>query len=120
MDESPGNDEVAGSHAKGTAERAIDRPAARIGAVGVALLCAAALLAIHWDDLFPPKPVATAADDPVQKCIAERSEDIQRMFDEGLIGEDKATLFRNRAAALCEATEGGGNSGAPTGPRLPE
>lgn len=93
---------------------ALDRPAARLAAVGVALLCAIALAYIHRDDLFPPdSATAEAADDPVALCVAERSTEIDQMVSDGIVDETRAALFKSRAEALCQSTVGGGNSGPP-------
>ena len=87
----------------------LDRPAARVVALGVALLMAAALAWMHRDDLFPsPESAAPAANGPVARCFAERAADIDRMAEEGTITEAQASLFKSRAEALCEAQQGGG------------
>ena len=93
---------------------ALDRPLARIAALGV-FLCAAGVLAlVHRDDLFPPEPAAVAADDPVALCLAARAEDIDKMRADGVIDEAQATLFKSRAEALCQAQKGQGGP-----PKLP-
>ncbi len=94
---------------------ALDRPAARVAALGVFLCAALALAWIHRDDLFPPEPAAVAADDPVAQCLAARARDIDKMQADGVIDAAQATLFKGRAEALCVAQEGQG--GPP--PRLP-
>lgn len=99
--------------ASGPTASALDRPAARLAAVGIAVLCAVALAYIHRDDLFPPDGVAAAADDPVVMCVAERSVEIDRMVSDGVVDETRAALFKSRAEALCQSTVGGGNSGPP-------
>ena len=86
----------------------LDRPLARVAAVGVLLCVAAALAFMHRDDLFPPEPAAVAADDPVALCLAARAEDIERMRADGVIDEAQATLFKSRAEALCQAQAGQG------------
>lgn len=93
----------------------LDRPLARICAVGVALLMVAALAYMHREDLFPPEQAAQglAADDPVVRCLAERAVDIDKMQAEGTITAQQATLFKSRAEALCQAQVGGGNSVPP-------
>jgi len=91
----------------------LDRPAARVCALGVALLMAAALAYMHRDDLFPPDAAEKAADDPVARCLAERAADIDKMLAEGTITADQSALFKRRAEALCEAQEGGGNNAVP-------
>lgn len=94
----------------------LDRPIARLCAVGVALLMAAALAFMHRDDLFPPEPAAADADDPVARCLAERAVDIDKMAAEGTITAQQADLFKSRAEALCQAQVGGG-SGPPPPPQ---
>lgn len=99
--------------AQGAHSSALDRPAARLAAVGVALLCALALGYIHRDDLFPPEVAAADADDPVALCLAERAAEIDRMVTDGVVDESRAALFKSRAEALCQATVGGGNNAPP-------
>ena len=95
----------------------LDRPTARLAALGVFLCAALALAWIHRDDLMPPQAAATrAADDPVALCLAARAKDIDQMRADNVINEDQAALFKGRAEALCEAQEGQG-AGPP--PRLP-
>jgi hypothetical protein len=95
----------------------LDRPVARLCAIGVALLMAAALAFMHRDDLFPPEAAdGHAADDPVALCLAERAADIDRMAAEGTITAQQAELFKSRAEALCQAQVGGG-SGPPPPPQ---
>jgi hypothetical protein len=92
----------------------LDRPVARLCALGVTLLMVAALAFMHRDDLFPPAQVAgPAADDPVALCLAGRAADIDKMAAEGTINADQARLFKSRAEALCQAQLGGGSSPPP-------
>lgn len=88
----------------------LDRPAARVCALGVALLMAAALAFMHRDDLFPPDAAERAAEDPVARCLAERAVDIDKMIAEGTITGEQGALFKQRAEALCQAQVGGGNN----------
>ena len=97
-----------------TRSSTLDRPLARIGALGVFLCAAAALAFMHRDDLFPPEPAAIAADDPVALCLAARAADIDKMRADGVIDEAQATLFKSRAEALCQAQQGQGGP-----PKLP-
>ena len=93
---------------------ALDRPVARIVAVGVAVVAALALVYIHRDNLFPPEPgAADAAKDPVALCVAERSADIDGMVSDGIIDRSRAALFKLRAEAMCQATVGSGNNRPP-------
>lgn len=90
---------------------ALDRPAARLGALGVFVAAVALLGYIHRDDLFPPPAPALDPNDPVALCLAERLPGIEAMRADGTITEDQAKLFASRAEALCQAQAGGG--GAP-------
>jgi len=95
----------------------LDRPIARICALGVALLMMAALAFMHRDDLFPPEAApGLAADDPVALCLAQRAGDIDQMVADGTITADQGRLFKSRAEALCQAQVGGG-SGPPPRPQ---
>ncbi|WP_193371373.1 hypothetical protein [Pelagibius marinus] len=94
----------------------LDRPAARLCALGVALLMAAALAFMHRDDLFPPEQAAADPNDPVALCFAERAKDIDNLLAEGTINAQQAGLFKGRAEALCQAQFGGG-SGPPSPPQ---
>ncbi len=91
----------------------LDRPIARLCAVGVALLMGAALAFMHRDDIFPPEAAEEAADDPVALCLAERAKDIDAMVAEGTITAAQASLFKSRAEALCQAQLGGGSGPPP-------
>jgi hypothetical protein len=88
----------------------LDRPLARVCAVGVALLMAAALAFMHREDLFPPEQAAADPNDPVALCFAERSADVDKLLAEGTINAQQAALFKSRAEALCQAQVGGGNN----------
>ena len=85
--------------------------AARLCAVGCALLAAAALVYIHRDDLFSGGADAIAADpnDPFQICFADRAADIDGMVAEGTISGDQAVAFKARAEAMCRDIAGGNN-----------
>jgi hypothetical protein len=94
----------------------LDRPLARVCAVGVALLMVAALAFMHREDLFPPEQAAADPNDPVALCFAERAADVDKLLAEGTINAQQATLFKSRAEALCQAQVGGGNSVPPPPP----
>lgn len=89
---------------------------ARIAALAVALGVAGVLLVIHWEDLFPPERQASQGDAAYRACMAKRGGDIERMLEEGVIDEDQAEVFRQRAEAFCRAQ---GEGGGPTLPGLP-
>ena len=95
----------------------LDRRAARLCAVGVALLMAAALAYMHRDDLFPPEQAAVNSNDPVALCFAERAADVDKLKAEGTITAEQAELFKRRAEALCQAQLGGGSNVVPPPPQ---
>jgi len=83
----------------------LDRPSARVVAVGVGLLALAALAAIHRDDLAgllvgsQPAPA-----DPLARCIAEHHVTIDKGVSEGVFQPAQAALFKRRAEGLCRST----------------
>lgn len=83
----------------------LDRPAARLVAVGVGLAALAALAMIHRDDLrgLIAGP-ATAAADPLSRCIAEHHATIDKGVSEGVFQPAQAALFKQRAEGLCRST----------------
>ena len=95
------------------AESILDRPAARLAALGVVVLIVAAVGYLHRERLFPPDAAAVAADDPAAPCIAQRSADIAQMRADGTITAEQASLFESRAEALCRAQAG--QAAAPPG-----
>jgi hypothetical protein len=87
----------------------LDRPIARLVAAVVLLGCIAAFAWLERERFWPTAARGTAADDPFQRCFAERFGQIDRMLAEGLIQEAQAELFKTRAEAMCRAeTEGPG------------
>ncbi|MDH3793040.1 MAG: hypothetical protein OEU09_12380 [Rhodospirillales bacterium] len=92
-------------------ESALDRPAARLVALGVVALVIATLGYIHWEDVFPSEDAKAAADDPAAPCITQRTADIEAMRAEGTLSAEQASLFKTRAEALCRAQAG--QTGAP-------
>jgi hypothetical protein len=98
----------------------LDRPAARVLAALVILLCGALLAYIHRDDVLPAfgwteAPVAEdSIEDPAAPCIEQRFAEIDGMIDEGVVEAAQAAMFKQRAEAMCRATEGEGG-----GPALP-
>ena len=90
----------------------LDRPAARLIALGVVALVVASLGYIHRDDLFPPEPAAVIADDLVARCFAQRSAEIDQMLAEDVINQDQSSQFKGRAEAFCQA-QGGKGAGPP-------
>jgi hypothetical protein len=86
----------------------LDRPFARLAALGVFVAVAALLGYIHRDDLFPPPAPALDPNDPVALCLAERVPGIEGMLADGTITERQAEMFKSRAEALCQAQSGQG------------
>lgn len=97
----------------------LDRPAARLVALAIALAGMAFLGWIHRNDLFPPEPgadPASPAQAAFQACFAPQAARIAKDVESGQITEAQATLFRNRAEAYCADRADKGSGG---GPRLP-
>jgi hypothetical protein len=88
---------------------ALDRPIARVVAVGVFLACGGLLAFLNRDAFLP----GAEAEDPLAICIAERTGHVEAMLADGTIDERQAGLFRSRAQAMCHAELGEG------GPPLP-
>ncbi len=97
----------------GRASSRLDRPLARIAALAVFLLMAAALGYLHRDDLFPPEAAVPDPDDPVALCFADRARGIDAMLADGTIGAEQAALFKTRAEAMCQDQFGAGATPAP-------
>lgn len=97
-----------------------DRPLARAVAGAVFLAAIAALVAIHWEDIVPPPENASLPlEDAVERCIAQRSAEIEQMLSENPEMEPRRALFLDRVAGMCQATAGSGNALPPPPPRLP-
>ena len=99
--------------ARGSRRPFLDRPIARALAAMVFLLCVAALVYIERERLWQAAGDQSAADDPFERCFAERAAEIDRMVDEDLIEQAQAELFKTRAEAMCRATTEGAGNGAP-------
>ena len=93
----------------------LDGRGARIVAIAIALAGLAFLGWLHRDDLIPPEPGSAAADDPrqaaFQACFAPQAARIDRDAAGGQISAEQATLFRNRAEALCADRANKGEAG---------
>ncbi len=87
-------------------QNALDRPVARVAALGVFLLAAGALGWFHRDDILPPAAPPLAAD-PAAACIAERGTVIDAMAADGAIDPARAQQFKVSAEALCRARTSG-------------
>lgn len=92
----------------------IDRPAARVVALLVLLLCAGSLTYLHRDEPIstPEKTTPIADGDPAAACIEERFNGIDKMVDEGTVEPAQAALFKQRAEAMCRDTKDGSNPAA--------
>ena len=87
----------------------LDRPAARALALLIFLACLAMLGQVLRDDLMPVSADGeSAVDDPVKACTAARFSDIDKMVAEAVIDGAQAESFKQRALAMCQATEGQG------------
>jgi hypothetical protein len=102
------------------ANSVLDGKVARGMAFLVFLGCLGLLAYLHRNDFFPGEEQESVAEnDPAATCITERSADIARMFEEGLIGEEQAGVFRERAIGMCRDVTGG-SGGGPTLPKMPQ
>ena len=83
----------------------LDRPAARIVALGVVAAALGALAWIHRGDLSPD--AATVAKSPQEtaflQCFEPRSRQIADSLTAGELRQDQAALFRGRAGDFCRA-----------------
>jgi hypothetical protein len=82
----------------------LDRPAARLVAVSVALAGLAVLGWIHRGDLFPSETVATPlgpAEAAYHACVAPRTAQFAASLERGELTEEQVALFRTRAEAFC-------------------
>jgi hypothetical protein len=98
----------------------LDRPAARLAAVAVALAGLALLGWIHRGDLFPPDPgvaPASPAEAAYRACVAPRAAQFEAALKRGELDEEQVSLFRSRAEALCADQAKKGR--LPAGPSLP-
>jgi len=95
----------------------LDRPLARWLAALVIVLCGLLLAYVHRDDVREVTGVGLEdavddqLDDPAASCIEQRFTEIDGMIEEGVVDAEQAGLFKQRAEAMCRATEGDG--GAP-------
>lgn len=82
----------------------LDTKGARAIAFAIALLCAGLLLFIERG-LFmePPQKPLSAAEKAFAACFDKARADIDGMFADGLIDEEKGKLFALRAEARCVA-----------------
>lgn len=89
----------------------LDTIAARLVALAIFVLCIGALVWLNREAWLGLGPERSAAEQALAQCIAERSADVARMLEEGVIGEDQAELFRSRAEAMCVAMAGDAGAG---------
>ncbi len=80
----------------------LDRPAARLAALGVALAALAALAFYHRADILPP---AAAPDSPGQaafrECFEPRAAQLAGSLENGELTQAQVRQFRGRAEAFC-------------------
>jgi hypothetical protein len=95
----------------------LDRPVARLCALVVFVLCGAALVYIHRNDLWPgPKVEAGGGGDPIALCMRDRLAVIDGQLRDGVLKPEQADLFRTRVDALCQAqNRRSGPQGLPPG-----
>jgi hypothetical protein len=86
----------------------LDRPLARGLAFLVFLACIGGIVWLERGRLFPPQ---LAANDPMARCIAARSAQIDDLVTKGRIQAGQAELIKSRASEMC--------AGEPTAPPPP-
>ncbi len=80
----------------------LDRPAARLVALGVALAALAALAWYHRAELLPPGPApASPWQAAFSACFEPRAAQLAASLERGELTQDHATQFRGRAEAFC-------------------
>ena len=93
------------------AEPFIDSWRARLVAGLVVIMAASSLAYIHREDLAmlvrDEAEIVVPANPELAKCLSERNGAVDRMLAEGVIDDAKHTLFRQRAAAMCQDRFGG-------------
>jgi hypothetical protein len=96
----------------------LDRPAARVAALAVAVAVLGLLGYIHRREFLSPEaaPAAATAPDPFTTCMAPRAADIEKMLKDGVIQAAQAELFRSRAEALCRAEAAKASGAVPGAP----
>ncbi|MGI9498395.1 MAG: hypothetical protein ACR2P3_00020 [Geminicoccaceae bacterium] len=96
----------------------LDRPAARVVAALVILLCGVLLAYVHRGDLSARDRTGdvggaeSMSADPAASCIEQRFAEIDAMVEEGVADSGQAALFKQRAEAMCRATTGDGSGQA--------
>jgi hypothetical protein len=86
------------------ATHVLDQKSARVIALGVMAAMIGTLAYIHRDDLAGAGTVA--ADGPpsaLAACLEERLAAVDQMIADGMVGPEKASLFKDRARALCHS-----------------
>lgn len=92
----------------------LDRAAARVLAALIIALCGSLLAYIHRDDLqsafgwTDASATKAGSKDPALPCIEQRFAEINAMIDDGIVEASQAAIFKERAEAMCRATEGEG------------
>ena len=82
----------------------LDRPAARLLALGVAAASVGLAFYINRADFIPVAEEASPQDTAYQACVSERHAGIDDMIRDGVITDAQAGLFKSRADALCRST----------------
>jgi len=101
------------------ANSVLDRPIARVSALGIAAGAFGLLLAIHWDDLTGS---GTASDPQVAACVEQRTSELDTLLERGQINEGQAEDMRARALQFCrgQVNGKGPDQDSPDNVRLPE
>ena len=82
----------------------IDRPAARLAALGVMLAALSALAWIHRGDLFPgamDSAPASPQEQAFRECFEPRAAQLDKSLASGELKAEQVAMFRNSAEAIC-------------------
>ncbi len=80
----------------------LDRPAARLAALGLALAALALIAWYHRGEFLPPDAApASPWQAAFSDCFVPRAAQLTASLENGELTQDEVTLFRNRAEAIC-------------------
>ena len=94
----------------------LDRPAARLAALGVAATALTVLAWYHRADILPLDPnAASPAQAAFRECFEPRAAQLAASLENGELTQAQVTLFRGRAEAFCADRTRSGLSGIASG-----
>lgn len=99
----------------------LDKPVARFLALLILVVCGMSIADLYRRTAAAPpgETIPVANIEAATACLDARHADIDQMVADGTIEEAQATLFKQRAEAMCHDTTSGGQGSAPPLPGLP-